>query len=148
MQSTFRGTYNPCRVLPVGRQSSTWLAMLVMNDLTSMDVGHDSWHGACAHLRQRRASRTAARSPPRNVLGLTSVHQRFNRPLAHPSTAPTVSCPPNQHYIINDSARANAGIYAAGSVPDLPEHDGGWPTHLGHEYRPIYRRICFSVIFN
>lgn len=65
--------------------------MLVMNDLTSIDVGHDSWHGAWAHFRQRRASRTAARSPPRSVLGLTSVHHRFHRPLAHPSTAPLVS---------------------------------------------------------
>lgn len=71
---------------------NTWLAMLVMNDLTSMDVGQDSWHGACAHLRQRRASRTAARSPSRSVVGLTSVHHRFHKPPAQPSTVPAVSC--------------------------------------------------------
>lgn len=76
----------------IHNNNNTWLAMLVMNDLTSMDVGQDSWHGACAHLRQRRASRTAARSPSRSVVGLTSVHHRFHSPPAHPSTVPAVSC--------------------------------------------------------
>ena len=36
------------------------LAIIAMNDLTSICVGHESWHGASAHLRQRAASLSAA----------------------------------------------------------------------------------------
>lgn len=68
-----------------------------MKDLTSIDVGHESWQGACAHLRHRRASRTAARSPPRNELGFTSVHHRFQKPPAESATTPLVSCTDDQN---------------------------------------------------
>jgi len=107
----------------------------VINDLTSIDVGHDSWHGACAHLRQRRASRTAAFSPPLSVLGLMSVHHLFHRPLAHPSTTPAVSC---TYYIMQTNEHENS----------FTNNSGGYNNNIvpsSYLYNILYRYCQLNV---
>jgi hypothetical protein len=69
---------NPCATKKeIGATSSddanrwrTLLAMAEMKDLMSICVGQLFWHGASAHLRQRRASNKAPRSV--KVVGLIS----------------------------------------------------------------------------
>jgi hypothetical protein len=50
--------------------------MELMNALMSSCVGHDFWHGASAHLRQREASFRAPRSV--RLVGFTS-RKSFSR---------------------------------------------------------------------